>query len=199
MDESYSVCGDHIVVALLVYIRLIILVRMRKIIVFASVSLLSIAAIAQTPSAFTGKPPSLISASTPHTSINWSLPWYYFTLNLPADSPESLSKITITPVNHSEEIDLRLEDTKAFEGERNQRGETIGIKQVSKDESTKTIEIVFDPPVDPDTVFTIALRARRNPRFPGIYLYRVNVFPTGDNPVGLDLGVGRFTFYSSFW
>ncbi|ELR96914.1 DUF2808 domain-containing protein [Gloeocapsa sp. PCC 73106] len=177
----------------------------RKIIVFGCVSLLSTYLLnaefigAQTANVFTGKPPSLVRASIPHNSTNWRLPWYYFTLNLPADSRESLSQVTISPGRNFEEIVFRLEDTIAFQGELNNRGKAISIQQVTQDKTNQSITIIFESPIAPDTLFTVALRARSNPRTAGTYLFRIHAFPTGNNPIGMDLGVARFTFYSSFW
>lgn len=177
-----------------------------KIITLACVSLLSTyllgtgfidaQVLAQRPTAFTGKPPALVNASVPHSETNWRLPWYYFTLNLPAQTAQSLSKVTIKQGQNIEEIDFILEDTRAFQGDSHNKGEAITIQQVNQDPVSKTIEIVFDSPIPPGTLFTVGLRARKNPMNSGIYLFRILAFPAGDNPVAMDLGVGRLTFYS---
>jgi hypothetical protein len=154
--------------------------------------------IAQTRNFFTGKPPTFVKATVPHDTINWRLSWYYFTLNLPVDSSESLGKITITPGNNFSTIDFNLAETQAFMGQVNQRGEPINIQQVNQDEATQTIEVIFTEPIEPNTLFTVGLKARQNPNVEGVYLLRIHAFPAGENPVGLDLGVARLTFYS-FW
>jgi hypothetical protein len=61
-----------------------------------------------------------------------------------------------------------------------------------------SVIITFAKPVPPGTTFTIALQTVRNPSLAGTYLFRVQAFPSGPEPVGFDLGVGRFTFYQRF-
>jgi hypothetical protein len=152
--------------------------------------------IAQTRNFFTGKPPTFVKATVPHDTINWRLSWYYFVLNLPVDSSESLGKVTITPGENFTNIDFNLDETQAFIGQVNKRGEPIEIQQVNQDEATQTIEVIFAEPILPNTLFTVGLKARQNPQTEGVYLFRVHAFPAGENPVGLDLGVARLTFYS---
>lgn len=145
---------------------------------------------------FTENPPTLVKAVVPHNTIYWRLAWYYFTVNLPANSQESLGKITITPNRNFEEIDFNLEETQAFQGQQNRPGEPIEIKEVNLNETTQAIEIIFAEPIAPDTLFTVALKAKQNPGYAGVYLFRIHAFPWGENPVGLDLGVARLSFYS---
>lgn len=177
---------------------------MRKIIV-TSISLLSILLLnnqkitAQTTTAFTGNPPSFVGATVPHDNINFRLSWYYFTVNLPVDSQQSLGKITITPGQNFESINFNLPETKAFIGTFRNRGEPINIQAVNLAENNQSIEIIFAEPIPPNTVVTVALRARQNPSSEGVYLFRIHAFPAGENPVGLDLGVARLSFYQSFW
>ena len=80
---------------------------------------------------FTGQPPSLISADTPETSINWPKPNYFFTINLPENSGESLGKVTIHQQESLEPIEFNLSNTKAFEGTPHKRGETLSLKAVT--------------------------------------------------------------------
>ncbi len=147
---------------------------------------------------FTGEPPTLVSADTPDTSIRWPSPHYFFTFNLPASSLESLGKVTITPEVSGEPITFDLSSTQAFQGTENSKGKTIALQSVTQDPQTQVIAIAFSPAVPPGTTFTISLQAVQNPSEDGTYLFRVHGFPAGDNPIGLDLGVGRFSFYRSF-
>lgn len=147
---------------------------------------------------FTGEPPSLVSADTPTNSINWPNPNYYFTIKVPENSVESLGKVTIHQQENSETIAFNLAQTKAFEGNSHQRGKDLSLKAVMPSKQAQTIVVSFDPPISPGTTFTISLQAQENPSQPGIYQFRVQAFPSGTSPVGLDLGVGRFQFYSNF-
>ena len=70
--------------------------------------------IAQTRNFFTGKPPTFVKATVPHDTINWRLSWYYFTLNVPVDSEESLGQITITPGDNFSTIDFNIDETQAL-------------------------------------------------------------------------------------
>ncbi len=147
------------------------------------------------PTYFTGEPPSLVSVETPDTSVNWPSAHYYFTFNLPSTSPESLGQVTITQEVSGETIEFNLQNTKAFQGNPKQ---IIDLKSVTQDPQTQTITIVFASPVAPNTQFTISLEATQNPSEDGTYIFRVQGFPDGNNPVGLDLGVGQLSFYRLF-
>lgn len=146
---------------------------------------------------FTGQPPNLVNAATPTSTINWPDAPYYFTFSLPENSVESLGKITIQQQENAETIQFNLSHTKAFRGTQDSQGQSLTFK-VTQDPKTQAIAIVFDPPVSPGTTFSIRLEAVQNPSQSGIYLFNLMAFPAGENPTGLDLGVGRFQFYQFF-
>ncbi len=143
---------------------------------------------------FSGGVPTLVGAEVPHSGTNYMSPKYYFTLNLPADANQSLGQVTIQQEENIETIQFELDKTTAFEGTVNNEGQALEITEVTQDPQTKTINVSFEPPVPPDTTFSISLQAKKNPSGGEIYLFRVNAFPAGDNPIGLDLGVGRLQF-----
>jgi hypothetical protein len=147
---------------------------------------------------FTGDPPSLVSASTPDSLVGWPSPHYFFTFNLPASSPESLGQVTIAPEASVEAIAFDLSATQVFQGTEKNQGKALSLASVTQDPKTQIITIILAPPVSPGTTFTISLQAVQNPSQSGDYLFRVQAFPAGDNPIGLDLGVGRFSFYRPF-
>ena len=144
---------------------------------------------------FTGEPPRLVSTDTPYKWIDYPTPKYFFTINLPQDSVESLGKVTIHPQESGDPIQFNLSNTKAFQGTHHDRGQALTLKEVTQDSQTQTISITFSPPVPPGTTLNISLQARQNPSVGGVYLFRVRAFPAGENPSGLDLGVGRLEFY----
>lgn len=146
---------------------------------------------------FTGDPPSLVGVETPDSLAGWPRPHYFFTFNVPASSPESVGKITITPEASGFPISCDLSKTQAFEGSKKKKGQTLTLQSVTQDPNTQMITISLVPPVPPGTTFTIDLQAYNNPP-EGTYLFRVQGFPAGDNPTGLDLGVGRLSFYRRF-
>ena len=138
--------------------------------------------------------PTFVNAEVPHSAANYVLPKYYFTLNLPADANQSLGQVTIQQEKNIETIQFELDKTTAFEGTKNKKGQALEIKEVTQDPQTNTINVSFEPPVPPGTTVSISLQAKQNPSDGGIYLFRVNAFPAGNNPMGLDLGVGRLQF-----
>jgi hypothetical protein len=146
---------------------------------------------------FTGQPPNLNSASSPFSNVNIPNVPYYFTISLPEKSVESLGKVTIEQEVSPEIIKFDLSQTKAFQGTPNSRGKALTLKSVTQDSKTQAISVNFEPPVSPGMIFTISLMAQQNPSVGDTYLLRVKAFPAGNNPVGMDLGVGRFQIYDS--
>lgn len=146
---------------------------------------------------FTGQPPVLVNAETLDSYVRWPNAHYYFTFNLPSNSVESVGKVTIQQETSIETISFNLSDTYAFQGTQNNRGKAIAFK-AAQDPQTQAINVTFDPPIPPGTTFTIRLEANQNPSQSGVYLFRINAFPAGSNPIGLDMGVGRLSFYQPF-
>lgn len=141
------------------------------------------------------KSPRLLDAVTTYNSVRVWGSTYYFTVELPKEAVEPLGKVIISQRQGTEDINFLLEKSKAFEGRYTDKGKELTLKTVTRDDRTKAISIVFDPPVVPGTTFSIGLKPKRNPDYEGIYLYGVTAFPAGKNPLGLYLGVGRLHFY----
>ena len=97
-------------------------------------------------------------------------------------------------MNH-EIIKFQLPQTQPLQGTSNSRGKALTLKSVTQDPKTQAISVNFEPPVPPGMTFTISLLAQQNPSVGDTYLFRVKAFPAGDNPIGIDLGVGRFQIY----
>ncbi|MBR8831967.1 MAG: hypothetical protein N5P05_001723 [Chroococcopsis gigantea SAG 12.99] len=145
---------------------------------------------------FTGQPPSLLSADTLETSVGYPYPSYYFSFNVPVKSPESVGSVSIAPQENGDPIVFDFSKTTAFQGTRQKQGTPISIKSTTQDPTTKVITVSFAQPVPPNTTFTVSMRPYSNPQFAGTYIFRVQIYPAGANPIGLDLGVGSFSFYS---
>lgn len=154
---------------------------------------LSPSAIFLAGTSFTGTSPSLITVGTPNHRVNLPSPRYFFTLQLPADSPEAIGKVIIIPQASSNPIAFNLQRTTAFQGTQAQRGKPMAVTALQEQDGG--IAIAFDPPVPPGTIFTLSLQAVQNPAQSGIYQFRVRAFPVGVNPTGIDLGVGRLSFF----
>lgn len=142
------------------------------------------------------KSPRLINVVTTLNTIRAWGAKYYVTIDLPANVGESLQKLTIQQRQGSDEIDFYLDKTVAFLGTHQDKGQSLTLQTVSQDQQTKTISVIFDPPIPPGTTFTVGLKPIRNPDYGGIYLFGITAFPTGEKPYGLYLGVGRLQFDS---
>ncbi|MCA1994203.1 MAG: DUF2808 domain-containing protein [Coleofasciculus sp. S288] len=143
------------------------------------------------------KSPRLINATSTYKETNVWGATYYFTLELPEDAGEPLQRVTINQRQGVEDIDFRLEDSRAFEGTPRNKGERLTLNEVTEDEQTKAISVTFEAPVMPGKTVTIGLRPVRNPWTGGVYLFGVTAFPAGEKPYGLYLGVGRLHFYDN--
>lgn len=143
-------------------------------------------------------PPRLTDTVTTFNQVRVRGAKYYFSFVVPPEAGEPLNRIEIEQRPAPDEIDFELEDTFAFVGTRNNREERLTLSDVSLNEETNTLAITFDPPIPPGTAFTVGLEPERNPFPGGTYLFRVRAFPAGNDPYGLDLGVGRLQFYENF-
>ena len=139
-------------------------------------------------------PPQFIEASSTSAEPGQRNSTQFFTVELAATADEPLSRLDIVPQTLISYIrPYRLEDTRAFEGTRFSRGDALTVAEVTEDEATKTVSIVFDPPVEPGRQVTVALRPQHTPRLSGIYIFRIITFPPGDQPRSHIAGHARIT------
>lgn len=143
------------------------------------------------------QPPSLVSATTTFNDVYMWGATYYFTLNVPPNAGEPLERITIAQQEGIDDIEFDLEESRAFEGRRGNKGKRIAIGGVSRDDEKRSLSVTFDPPVPPGKTVTIALNPVRNPRYGGVYLFGVTAFPAGEKTYGQFLGFGRLHFYEN--
>lgn len=123
---------------------------------------------------------------------------YYFTVAVPADAGEPLKTVTIAQKPNLETIEFLLEDTLAYIGPSRRRGELVEIESVTQAEGEGgEIAVTLARPLEPGMAVTVGIVARRNPRFSGIYLFRVGALPRGERPLELSLGNGRLTFFDN--
>ena len=140
------------------------------------------------------KSPRLLGARATFDGVGVRRVKYYFTLSLPADSGEPLQAVTIAQQPNSETIEFLLEETVAVLGASSRKGEPIEIAAVIQAEEGSPITVELARPIAPGETLTVGVVARRNPRFGGIYLFRVEALPEGEKPLALALGLGRLTF-----
>jgi Protein of unknown function (DUF2808) len=142
-------------------------------------------------------PPRLVGASTTFNSAQaWSAT-YYFTLNVLENAGEPLQRVTIVQDEGVDAIRFDPKQIEAFEGERNRLGTKIPLGDVTVDRKARSVSVVFDPPVAPGKLVTIALNPDRNPLSGGVYLFGVTAFPAGEKSHGQFLGFGRLHFYDT--
>ena len=124
-----------------------------------------------------------------------ALAQYHFTIAVPENAGKPLQAIKITQQENLERIRFDLSQSNAFAGERFAGGSAVSLASTGGTDSSNVNEvtIVFDPPVQPGSTVTIALRGKR-PTWGGIYLFGVTAFPVGENSVGSYLGSGRMAF-----
>ena len=147
---------------------------------------------------FFRKSPRLLKVMTTYGEVSVRVAKYYITIDLPEDAGQSLGNVTISQRQGFQQFVFIPDETFAFIGTRNQRGEAINISRVDYNPRNKnTISITFDPPIPPGNTFTLGLKPESNPDYDGIYLLGITAYPVGEKPEGLYLGVGRLTFYRS--
>jgi hypothetical protein len=105
--------------------------------------------------------------------------------------------VTINQKEGVEDIRFRLDDTVAFEGTPDSKGQKLQLKDINSDRNTRTISLTFESPVPPGKTVTIGLKPSQNPAFSGVYLFGVTVYPSGEKPREQFLGYGRLQFYDA--
>ena len=138
--------------------------------------------------------PRLVDHHATFTGLRVRQAVYYFDIEIPNDAVGSLQQVSFTQRQGTEQIEFRLDKTKAFRGDHRRQEEPISLAEVTQDDSTDTVNVTFATPIEPGSRITIGLKPRRNPDFDGFYLFGVTAFPTGEAPRGLYLGVARFFF-----
>jgi hypothetical protein len=144
---------------------------------------------------FFSHPPTLIRTNalytTPHTQST-----YEFTISLPADAGAPLKAVTIVQDQNVETIKFDSRQSKAFAGKRYAAGPEIPLASIGGTQETAgTAMIVFDQPVQPGSTVTVAVEAKANPNWGGVYEFGVTAYPTNESGRGQFLGYGRINFY----
>jgi hypothetical protein len=141
--------------------------------------------------------PTLVNFFATFQSVRTWGAKYYLTIALPPSLGAPLGKVTIQQQPNIQTIAFLVDQTFAFLGDRNQRGEKLTLKSTTFDPNTQTITVIFDPPVPPGNTVSIGLKPVRNPDYGGVYQFGITAYPPGDNSPGLALGVGRLAIYDA--
>lgn len=135
--------------------------------------------------------PRLVRATTTFKAIRSLGSTYLFTIMLPENAGEPLHRVEIRLYQGADNPQYNLQESEVFEG--TESGPRLA-RSLTVEEATRSILVVFDSPLAPGKVATIALRPVRNPSVPGVYLFGVTAFPSGAKAHGQFLGYGRLTF-----
>jgi len=140
-------------------------------------------------------PPRLINVESSYSSSN--LPsTYFFTLRIPNNAGEALKAVKIVQPENQETISYQGNATQSFRGNRWTRGPQISLAAIGGLTESGEMMVVFDPPVQPGKTVTVALKAKQNPTFGGVYQFGVTAYPAGERGIGQFLGYARLNFYS---
>ena len=150
------------------------------------------------PISFFRTSPRLVGSNTSFNSVGaWSR--YNFRIEVPSSAETNLAKIVINQQQNLEVIDIYPDESKVVLLD--DRGETPiehDIQFTIDDrENTSVITVNLIDPVPAGSKIKVALRAK-NPYSSGVYQFDVEVFPQGDNPRSLRLGIARFNFYNNY-
>jgi len=129
--------------------------------------------------------PTLVNFFATFQSVRTWGAKYYLTIALPPSLGAPLGKVTIQQQPNIQTIAFLLDQTFAFLGDRNQRGEKLTLKSTTFDPNTQTITV------------TIGLKPVQNPDYGGVYQFGITAYPPGDSSPGLYLGAGRLTIYDA--
>ena len=138
----------------------------------------------------------LVDSYTTFSGVRIRQATYYFDLELPKNAGESLQKVEIKQRTGSDEIRFRLDKTKAYLGNHNDKQQQLEVS-TTQDEETGAITVQLKQAIPPGSKLTIGLKPKSNPDFAGAYLFGITAFPTGSKPQGLYLGAGRLEFYQN--
>lgn len=140
--------------------------------------------------------PRLVRVATTNSLSN-APGTYHFTIALPQDAGVPLKAVTISRPRGAKQLEFDVSDSRAFRGDSFAGGPSISLASIGGAKDADEVMIVFDEPVQPGSVVTVALSAEENPNFGGAYSFGVTVFSIGENSPGLYLGSRDIRFYES--
>jgi hypothetical protein len=142
-------------------------------------------------------PPQLVSSATSQTGTYIWGATYYFTLRLPSNAGESLQRLLIEQETGIGQPEFNARYTEVFEGDRNNLGARVPLKQATIKPGSQSLSLIFAQPVPPGKMITVRLYPVRNPNAAGSYLYGITAFPVGEKPFGQFIGFGHIRIYDA--
>lgn len=117
---------------------------------------------------------------------------YIFEIEIPENAGNNVQKIVINQQINTETITFFPDKTKTFI--LNQGNKSLDVNStLNVTNNQNEIMINLLQPAKPGQKLRLAIQAR-NPLYGGIYQFGVTVYPEGNNPQSLYLGIARFHF-----
>lgn len=117
---------------------------------------------------------------------------YIFDIEVPENAGNNVQKIIINQQKNTETITFFPNKTKAFILDQNQKSlELNSTLNVSDNQNEIIINLLQS--ANPGDKIRLAIQGK-NPLYGGIYQFGITVYPEGNNPQSLYLGIGRFHF-----
>lgn len=137
-------------------------------------------------------PPQLRAARVSPDRANARVATYRFSVTLPDNAGEPLQALELAQQDNLDTIRFNLDLARVETDDRTILPSEIALSPQSS--GPDALRVVFDPPIEPGTNFDIVLKARRNPRRGGTYLFGIDAFPHGEASQSHFLGYGRLQF-----
>jgi hypothetical protein len=151
-------------------------------------------------STFFVKAPWQVGLISYSTTVGQPLPEYYFTLELDPGAGASLAGFTFQQIRGADrQFPFALERTRAFLGRPRREGSPVPVKARFNDD-TRTMTLDFPEPIPPGNTVTVSVVPWTNPMQSDTYLFQVEAYPAGPNPVASPVGIGTLRIYqNTYW
>ena len=146
------------------------------------------------------KAPWKVDLISYNTTVGQPQPEYYVTLELNGDAGASLGRFSFQQIRGADwHFPFSPQRTRAFLGRPRREGRPVPV-QASWNQESRTMQVTFPEPVPPGSTITTVLIPWFNPMQSDTYLFQVEAFPAGPNPVGSPVGVGTLRIYqNTYW
>ena len=146
------------------------------------------------------KAPWKVDLITYTSTVGQPQPEYYVTLELEPDAGASLGRFSFQQIRGADwQFPFSPQRTRAFLGRPRREGRPVPV-QANWDQESRTMQVTFPEPIPPGSTITTVLIPWFNPMQSDTYLFQVEAFPAGPNPVGSPVGVGTLRIYqNTYW
>ena len=143
------------------------------------------------------KAPWQVELVTYYSTVGYPQPEYYITLTLDPEAGASLASFTFRQIRGVDRhFPFASERTRAFLGRPRHGGAGVPVR-ARFDNDTRTMTVDFPEPVSPGNTVTVSVIPWTNPMQSDTYLFDVEAFPAGPNPVGSPVGIATLRIYQN--